>query len=230
MTRINFLLAVFSISIAGVAFAENVVVATCGDGGCDCLLSEMSVEEAELLLGEDAPEGSEPLIVDADGVFDWSRVSSSDLDHVYGGNGNCELAFFPAIEPADGTWQGTAQPRQVSGCPRGVDGAIAPKLSGINETHVMLWENVFHPSKISHGVSTIVWKKINDDHYSGYQPLPAPTPALKVTAVWDSEILDPEYVRSVVDIRLSSSLPQAAMIGLANCRIRAKVDFRRIGP
>ncbi len=230
MIRMKLLLMVFPITIAGTAFAENVVVATCGDGGCNCLLSDMSVEEAELLLGEDAPEGSEPLIFDAEGIFDWSQVSSSDLDILYGGNGNCELAFFPAIEPEDGTWQGTAQPRQVSGCPPGVDGAIAPALGGISEQHAMRWEGVFHPSKISHGASTIVWKKITDDRYSGYQPMAAPNPALKVTAVWDSEILDPEYVRSAVNIRLSSSLPQASMIGLANCSIRAKVDFRRIGP
>lgn len=221
---------VLSVFYAQAAFAENVVVATCGEGGCECLLSELPVEEAEMLFGEDAPEGVEPLIVDADGIYQWSHVTASDLDLVYGGNGTCELAFFEAIVPMDGTWLGTAHPQQVSGCPPGVEGRIEPKLAGINEQHPMQWDGVFHPAKMSNYNSTIEWSKITDDHYSGVTPLPAPTEALEVTALWDSEILDPEYVKSVVNIRLKSSMAGAAMIGLENCRVRVQVDFRRIGP
>jgi len=209
---------------------EKVVVATCTSGeGCDCLLSDVTIEEARILLGEGPPPGVEPLLVQTSDGFVWSHVTASDLDLVLGGNGECELALFPAIEPKDGLWRGTVASQNVSGCPAGLESRLVPPLGGVNETRRMEWGGVFRPDLISHpGDTPIQWTKITEDRYRGTMPMPA-TDQVRLSAEWISEIKDPEYVRSDLDVAIASAASGAAMIGLANCKIHVVVEFRRIG-
>ncbi|MCR8723639.1 hypothetical protein [Frigidibacter sp. ROC022] len=206
----------------------NVVVATCSTSGCECLLTELSVEEATITLGEAPPEGVEdPLLVETDEGYVWTAMTAEELDLTSGGPGECELAFFPAITPRDGTWFGQVTDRQVSGCPAGLDSALEPGLAGLGRSRRVLWEGVFHPQKLSPG-STVSWSKVTDDRYSGIMPLQSGGP-VRMSAIWDSQIRDPEFVQAKLDFRLSMDGGQLAMLGLANCKVRVFVEFRRTG-
>jgi len=201
----------------------NVVLAECDEGGCSCLLTDLSISDATIVLGQAPPAGAtDPVLVESDGEYTWSALPVEDIDLVFGGTGECLLALFPAIVPLDGSWLGTVGERVVgANCPAGVSGMLDPMLAGINERRQVVWDGVFHPVKIGdgHGPSGIVWTMITEDRFSGVQQFPNLGTAGRISANWTSIIKDPEYIRSNVDISI-----------LGICDVSAVVDFRRTGP
>lgn len=75
--------------------APKVNVLNCEDGaGCTRTESNLTQQEAEVLLGE-APEGADaPFIVCADGMgCIWSQLPAEDADLLFGGDGVDDLVF-----------------------------------------------------------------------------------------------------------------------------------------
>ena len=216
----------------GQARAEDgsVFYVTCAEGGCECHLTDLPFSDAEFLMDEAAPTGAtEPYLYDDGSGPSWgAAITPDELDLTWGGDGSCEIFLFPAIIPEDGLWLGTAHERSVADCPRGLSAALDPALAGILERRRMEWGGIFHPGQIASSQTPIQWTKITDDLYSGMMPLNSGGP-ITISAVWESEIKNPRYVRSVVRIRIRSSAAGTASFGLANCRISAVVDFNRIG-
>src|SRR5690606_18690841 len=74
----------------------HVDVLNCSNGsGCERTVSSLTQEEAEVVLGEAAPEGQEaPFVVCADGLgCMWSHVTAEEADIVFGGDGVDDLVF-----------------------------------------------------------------------------------------------------------------------------------------
>ena len=75
---------------------SNVTVLNCTNGeGCIQTESSLTQEEAEIVLGEVAPEGDDaPFVVCSDGLgCVWSRVTAEEVDLVFGGDGVDDLVF-----------------------------------------------------------------------------------------------------------------------------------------
>ena len=77
------------------------------------------MEEAGVVLGTPAPEGSTALIR-VNGDYIWSPLSPEDIDLAAGGDGQCPLEFFDTMAPEDGEWVGTVTDRRISQCPPGL--------------------------------------------------------------------------------------------------------------
>ena len=214
--------AIFTVFALPVWAEGNVVFAECGEGGCSCLLTDLTEEEARITLGEDPPEGEgEAGLVGSEGTLSWTRMSVEDLDLLYGGSGECELALFPAIIPADGTWLGTVGARSIgANWPAGVETMVNPMLDGIAEQRQMRWEQEFHPRKISgFGPNPIQWTMVNENYFTGVMTMPDLGAAGQVSVNWVSELKTEDYVRSEVVMDI-----------LGICDVNAVVDFNRTGP
>jgi len=218
-----FITCFISTLITAPALAEgNVIYAECGEGGCSCLLTDLTEEEARITLGEDPPEGDgEAVLVGSGGTLTWSRLSLEDIDLVHGGSGECELALFPAFVPADGSWVGTVGARTIgANCPNGVETSVNPMLDGILERRQMQWEAEFHPRKIGgFGPQNIQWTMVNENYFVGVMNMPNMGAAGRTSVNWVSELKSEDYVRSEVVMDI-----------LGICDVNAVVDFRRSGP
>lgn len=214
--------AIFTVFALPVWAEGNVIFAECGEGGCSCLLTDLTEEEARITLGEDPPEGEgEAVLVGSEGSLSWTRMSVEDLDLLYGGSGECELALFPAIIPADGTWLGTIGARTIgANCPAGVEAMVNPQLDALARAAQMQWGGVFDPTKMSGtGPNNIQWEMVHENLFTGTMPMPDLGAAGNINVAWESEILDEGYIRSEVVMDI-----------LGICDVNAVVDFRRTGP
>lgn len=95
------------------AWAETdvpVIFADCREGGCNCTETSLSIAEVEILVEAEMPSGmDQPVVMDMnDGTgLSWSNVPTSELDAIWGGNGDCDIPM-----PLDGVWE--SQSRYIS--------------------------------------------------------------------------------------------------------------------
>jgi hypothetical protein len=106
MIRIVAAFLLLALSLAANAESEQpfaVTIAECGEGGCSCYDSELTIPDIEVVLGASMPDGVErPIVVDDGSGLFWSEVSLEDIETIYGGDGTCSQA--QSLQPEDGIW------------------------------------------------------------------------------------------------------------------------------
>ncbi len=221
---------------------EKLVVATCGEKGCVCALSSVTVDEATVVLGIDPPPPGkgEVKLVEYNGQVMWSRLPLRQINIVAGGNDECPLRLFPDEEmvPLDGAWVGTATPITSKGCPPGLDALLAPLLKGVVIPRQMAWGGSFNPDKMRDQSSeqAVSWSKVTPRSFKGeVANMPDASAAAKISVDFQATLVSPEAIRGVIRLRLKSKAGAGAskvleMAGLANCLSVTRYDFRRTGP
>ncbi|MGV8955382.1 hypothetical protein [Devosia beringensis] len=152
--------------------SEKLVVATCGEKGCVCALSSVTVDEAIVVLGIDPPTGTgEVKLVEYNGQMMWSRLPLREINIVAGGNDECPLRLFPEEEmvPLDGAWVGTATPISSQGCPPRLDALLAPLLKGVGILRQIAWGGSFNPDKMRDQSSeqAVRWSMVTPRSFKG---------------------------------------------------------------
>ncbi|OJF98215.1 hypothetical protein [Pararhizobium antarcticum] len=221
---------------------EKLVLATCGEKGCVCALSSITVDEATVVLGIDPPppgEG-EVKLVEYNGQVMWSRLPLRDINILAGGNDECPLRLLPdkVVVPLDGSWVGTATPISSQGCPPGLDALLTPILKGIIIPRQMAWGGSFNPDKMRDQSSeqAVRWSKVTPRSFKGeVANLPAASAAAKISVDFQATLVSLKSIRGVIRLRLKSKGGSGAskvleMAGIANCLSVTRYDFRRTGP
>lgn len=218
------------------ALAEDqILVADCGDAGCTCFLSPVTLSDYEVVTGSPPPEGAENMVlVNFKGDYIWSNSSPDEIDLAAGGDGTCEIDLFPIV-PQDGLWRGSVRVQNVVGCLPQVSEMLPPMVDGTNAQKQIRWDGKFHPSHFVIGSSAdqIRWTERNPTQFEGVFPVP-PNGTLDVSVTSTATLTAPDRAEATLALRLSAA-PGAnaaalAMIGMADCRVDAVYDFERVGP
>ena len=235
MTRPALILA--AVLAAAPALAqEKLTVADCGAEGCRCALSAVTMEEAGLLLGTPAPEGS-TVLVRLNGDYVWSSLSLPEIDLAAGGDGECPLELFDAMVPEDGSWIGTVADRRVSQCPAGLDAALEPLAQALVFPRDIAWGGSFHPDRIRmEGTARAIdWTRVSETHFTGQGPSASESGAaslVKIGVTYDARLIDPRLVRILVQLQVRTEGVSQAVIdaaGLGKCDVSMTVDLARTG-
>ena len=227
---------VVMLAAAPVSAQEKLTIADCSAGGCRCMLSDLTMEEAEVVLGTPAPAGTTTL-VQYDGSFIWSPLSTRDIDMSVGGDGECPLELFKAMVPEDGQWLGTITDRHISQCPAGLDAALAPVAEAMVLPRDITWGGSFHPDRIriEGTASAIDWTRIDERHFTGEGPSAGQSgqsSLVKIGVTYDASLVDPRNIRILVKLKVRTQGMSQAVIdaaGLGHCDVRVTVDLKRIG-
>lgn len=141
-----FVLALPGATLSNPAFAASVQLATCGESGCRCRVSNETTEMLETQAPKAFPLGWEnKTLVVYDGKYFWSSLSPAQLDRKYGGSGSCPLEVFDEFTPQDGLWQISVGTTDTSAC-KMVAGQVPGGMTG--QTRQITWGGVFHPDKL----------------------------------------------------------------------------------
>lgn len=151
------------------ARAEFVIAKCTVSGGCTCRLSDLSVDDLELITGERTPDGARDMtLVHVEGRDPyWTRADRTRINVLHGGAGQCDVQLFPPMTPEDGQWRIAAEPTDLSRCPmlrgKGLD------TGGMQSaTRNIQWGGSFHPSKLMDaGNAPVQWRKTGDNSWQG---------------------------------------------------------------
>ncbi len=215
---------------------EKLTVADCTEGGCRCALSAVTLQEAEVVLGTPAPEGTTAL-VRLNGEYIWSPLSLREIDFAAGGDGECPLELFDAMIPEDGDWIGTVTGQTISHCPPGLDAALAPMTETLVFPRNITWGGSFHPDRIRmEGTARAIdWSQVSATHYTGQGPAvgeSGATSRVQIGVTYDAKLIDPRLVRVLVKLKIrTEGLSQAVIdaAGLGRCDVSVTVDLARTG-
>ena len=235
MMRYALILAAF-MAATPVLAQEKLTVADCGDGGCRCALSAVTMEEAEIVLGTPAPEGTTTL-VRYGGDYIWSPLSLADIDLAAGGDGQCPLELFDAMLPEDGAWVGTVTGQNISQCPPGLEAALLPVTEAMVLPRDITWGGSFHPDRIRlEGTARAInWNRVSETHFTGEGPSGGSSGAasrVQIGVTYDARLIDPRLVRILVKLKVrTEGLSQAVIdaAGLGRCDVSVTVDLVRVG-
>jgi hypothetical protein len=214
---------------------DQILYAECGDSGCSCMLSPVTLGEYEALMGTAPPPGAENMVlVNNKGEFIWSPSSADEIDLAAGGDGTCEIEVFPII-PQDGTWLGSVRVQDVQGCPPKVDEMVPPIVDNFDSAQSIVWNGKFHPSEfvIGDAPDRMRWTERSSTQFDGVFPVP-PNDTLDVSITATATLTAPDKAEATVAIRIAGAPgvdPAAlALLGMADCRVDAVYDFTRTGP
>lgn len=215
---------------------EKLTIADCGAEGCRCTLSAVTMEEAGIVLGTPAPEGTATL-VRLNGEYIWSALSPEDIDFAAGGDGQCPLEFFDAMIPEDGAWIGTVTDQSISQCPPGLDAALAPVTDAMVFPRDITWGGSFHPDRIRiEGTERVInWTRHSETHFTGQGPAASEAGAsslVQIGVTYDAKLIDPRLVRILVRLKIrTEGLSQAVIdaAGLGRCDVSVTVELARKG-
>jgi hypothetical protein len=218
------------------AFAEDAIIfADCGNAGCTCHISAISAEEIALVTGQPTPpDAAQQTLVLHDGQFIWSRTPRDDLDLAMGGDGVCEVEVFNEIIPQDGTWTGTVEVTDISGCHPQVAAMVPPMVEGMVQTQRITWGGRFDPARLATGGQSPVvqWTRVRPDYFTGTVPM-EPNGVLEVSVDAKASLLAPDRATASLTIRFdpvsSKDAGALALIGMNGCEANAAYDFRRTG-
>lgn len=235
MMRIALILSALLMAAPALA-QEKLTIARCDSGGCRCALSDLTMAEAEVVLGSVAPAGTAALVV-YDGDYIWSPLSPNEIDLAAGGDGQCPLELFDAMPPEDGPWVGTVTDRHISQCPPGLDAALEPLAEAMVLPRDITWGGSFHPDRIRvEGTARAIdWTRVSEMHFTGEGPSASETGAsslVQIGVTYDAKLIDPRLVRILVQLRIrTEGLSQAVIdaAGLGKCDVRVTVDLARTG-
>lgn len=215
---------------------EKLTVADCNDGGCRCALSAVTMEEAGIVLGTPAPDGTTALVRLND-EYIWSPLSLREIDIAAGGDGECPLELFDAMLPEDGAWIGTVTGQSISQCPPGLEAALRPVTEAMVLPRDIAWGGSFHPDRIRmEGTARAIdWTKASDTHFTGNGPAARQAGAsslVQIGVTYDAKLIDPRLVRILAKLKIrTEGLSQAVInaAGLGRCDVSVTVDLTRRG-
>lgn len=234
MTRLALILPLLMIATPALA-QEKLIVADCGDGGCRCALSALTMEEAGVVIGASAPEGSAALVRHG-GDYIWSPLSPSEIDLVAGGDGECPLELFEAMTPEDGSWVGSVVDRKISQCPAGLDAALAPVTEALVFPRDIAWGGSFHPDRIrmQGAARAIDWTRVDERRFTGEGPSASQRggSSVEIGVSYDARLIDPRLVRILVRLKIRTRGPSQAVldaVGMGRCDVTVTVDLAKTG-
>ncbi len=213
---------------------EAIIVADCGDGGCTCHISPITLAEIEAISGVAAPaNASQQTLVMHNREFIWSKTPRDELDLAMGGNGVCEIEVFSPITPLDGTWTGNVRVTDISGCAPAVAKMVPPMVAGMSQTQSIAWGGKFHPSKLASGGKSpvIQWTQVSSNHFTGEVPQEA-NGVIDITVIAEASLTAPDQAEATLTIRFDpaegSDPSTLSLIGMNGCEANAAYDFQRV--
>lgn len=244
---------VFAVTLAWLGLAAQVQAsdghtrsASCTSGkGCVCSKNSIPIEEWEFIMDKKAPDGAENMILvfprDGDSIY-WTAASTAQLHRTYGGRGACPIELFFEDYPADGIWEFTEQPADLSKCPlltSGAGGMALPEALGPDAQPVMgrkeiRWGGSFDVRKYMHPASHSYWHQVDDDNWEmrlpGLDQIPANAP-VTIKARWRSTLASSTRINAYFRYISRFEIPGAGAI-LANlqCDMTRTHTGRWIGP
>lgn len=214
--------------------SEKIVMARCGDAGCQCTLSEFDLEALSFLTGQDLPAGAvQGTYVTYRGEAYLSSLTPDEVHQIAGGEGKCEMALFDPIIPRDGTWQGSVRVQSMSGCHPQVAEMVPAIAAGMETTVQVVWEGGrFHPGKLASGGSSpaVEWTEKGPGSFTGRLKVPQ-NKALTVTSSATATLTAPDRATATLRLRIAAEGGGNALlaaVGMADCRTFAVYDFTRI--
>lgn len=124
---------------------KKVMVADCSGKECRCHLSDLTMNDAAILLGTNVPADPESFVMIHGDDIGWSKVSIRDAEIAIGGDGTCDLKLFQDWSPEDGTWDGTTALRGVSGAAecRQIGAMVVTMMNGKGMKARVAWKGAF---------------------------------------------------------------------------------------
>ncbi len=155
--------------------AQKVTVATCSAGkGCHFTLSEVSAEEADIVLGGEtrSRHNQNDVLVfgktsEGKEIRYWETGKTrSQIDKDWGGDGYTMLQpFDPDVQPFDGTWQAVYGTVSGSACYVDIK-SILQRASGIAGKGIIRFRRPFLPAQLFPSAD-MKWQKTGHSRYRG---------------------------------------------------------------
>ena len=213
-------------------------VATCKEGGCTCLLTDMTQLDLAVLFGlEEAPSPDSVVIVADDIDPMWSGVPTGDIDLKYKGDGTCEMALFADVVPKDGQWTGAVVAEKIEGCPVQMLPALGAITGTIAVSRRIEWGGSYHPDKLhvdQQSNHVVVWTDHGGGAWTGVSTGNMNSP-LELVMTTTSRIETEDRITAGMKIRIGMKVDDATTAGilkssgLTNCRVTARYSFTRTG-
>ena len=206
-----------------------------GGGGVTAYISDMSVEDAAILLGEEPPPGTTAIIDDGDGPRFTNRPID-ELDRENGGDGNVVYDLFAegaqAIQPLDGTWTSRAVSLSQSGCPAPVAAQLDAIGSRFEQTMQVDMSEPFTPAASFPDLAQFTWQRLGPNRWRSQifdlaEAMEGP-PGMSFEVIWTISVRDEETLRNDGTIDMTLPAQVAAMMGMTGpCRVDVTVDYVR---
>ncbi|GAB1477845.1 hypothetical protein MASR2M74_03870 [Paracoccaceae bacterium] len=212
---------------------EKIVVAKCGDAGCQCTLSDFDLETLSFLTGQDLPaDAVKGTFVTYKGQSYLSQLSPDEVHQIAGGEGRCEMALFDPVVPRDGLWQGTVRVQSMSGCHPQVAEMVPAIAAGMENTVQIVWDGRFHPQKLAaNGTdNVVVWNARGPSSFTGHIEVPQ-SDVLRVETALTASLTAPDKATATLRLRIAASGGNKAVMQaarMADCRTFAVYDFWRV--
>lgn len=222
----------------GAQSLQDVTTVKCAAGkGCRCALSGISAYNMAWLLNQqDPPANSDTLILlTADDVTRWSSMTPDQADADHGGDGTCEIEVFLPVTPADGTWTGKVRAQDFTGCAPQVAEMVPGMVAGMTFSRQVAWNGRFDPALLSADPTSqiVSWRALHPALFAGQLTTPVNSGVLQVTGALSSRLLTPDAATATLRLRVGTDAKNAgalATLGMADCRVTAIYDFKRVGP
>lgn len=235
-----------------------------GSGATISVRDRLGPTDAAILFGIDMPPSSDAfLIVEAGRAPRWSTDTLSDIDRELGGDGQVEIDIFPddgpghrpdaapatprasdsgasglfsggAIQPRNGTWQGTPSAPQVLGCPSMIASNMGSFLSAGQSAvapRSFTFDRPFNPAALP-GLSDQLnfdWLQSDANTWVGSADLPGAqgmTPHMRLTV----RVASPERIETVGVVFLNFPEQLVRTLGGGgDCRTLAESALVRVG-
>ena len=212
---------------------EKIVVARCGDAGCQCTLSDYDLETLTFLTGQDLPAQTvRGTLVTYDGETSLTPLTPDEVHQIAGGEGTCPLALFDPIVPKDGLWQGSVRVQSMAGCHPQVAEMVPAIAAGMDRKVQIAWGGQFHPQKLASGGTSpnVAWVAQGPGSFTGQIQVPQ-SDVLTITTQATATLTAPDRAVATLRLRITVQGGNAAILaaaGMADCRTFAVYDFKRI--
>ena len=155
------------------ASGDRFMTAACTSGkGCACRLSQVSLGDWELVMGQNAPAGARDMVLvfPSRGKAFWTAHGPDQVNRTYGGRGQCPISLFQDEDiPADGIWEFDQGANDLSKCPLLTQGAVAGALpvevgteTGPESGRMELrWGGKFDVRKYMHAMTHPNWHQVD---------------------------------------------------------------------
>ncbi|QLF71860.1 hypothetical protein FE840_019870 (plasmid) [Peteryoungia desertarenae] len=205
---------------------QKVLVAECHGKGARFFLSEVTQQEANVLMGTDGPMPDNAIIVIAAGKEPfWSTRSRKQIDQDCGGEGQDEIELFAGTQPRDGVWRTDISTR-AEDCPTAIRQGLAGNLPGPeSDSRSMKWPRPFDPNNLPRDYNPgHTWKPAGENRWTTSLLDAAGLPSFEGRQFARSTMV--MTLKSETEITMSHTMQinlpgiaQQALGGGGNCRI-----------
>lgn len=209
---------------------EKVMVAYCQvKQGCEAYLSDLTYEEADLLLdylGTAKKNQGATLVMMENNYKEWAHYFDKQrdlkqLNEYFGGQGQPVIRLFPRvhsndIQPQDGFWIINSTAPQATGCPAGV-AEQASKQTFAQGGQVKFSQPFKASDMLNH--PGIKWLKIKPNAYKA-KIFQTGNPQAVLSAVYDIQLVNAKLIKGKTTSRINVK-------PFANCKIVQDFTYTR---